>query len=815
MRTVFELKILHRQNEQTCIFLLLWDDRTKQLNASLPYSQDVQKWYQRWRQWYYRFYQLSAPQSPSNSGRLNPGSGDLAHDLMEAERELVQAFQRWLGAGELRAVQQQIRDEVVRLTQVNPDSAQKTTDTQPGVDIFLACESNELARLPWEVWSLAWDVAPPGALRIVRTAMDTPDNHPTVQLHRRKPRILAVLGNDPSLPLQADWKAMRSLAAIADIKRFHWLPDDSASTIKQKMAATIGDRQGWDVLFFAGHSDETAVTGGRLAIAPNVSVAISEIEDYLTQARQQGLKLAIFNSCSGLSIANSLVAIGLQVVVMREQIRNDVAQSFLKPLCQQLAQHRNIQDALLSASQHLQSAEKFAYPSAHLIPSFFSPYGTAAYRIPRFGWQRQLQSWLPTKREAIALTTVTLIGWMVPVQDMLLDLRTAAQASYRDLTNQIPSEPPPVTLIAIDQTSLNRADETIEEFKIQPIDRQYLSTLIEQLAKANAKVVGIDYFLDTEEPKEDLLADAIRRTVQTKNTWFIFVSRDRDQRWPRDEIADPAWSLEADAYFYQGRVKLPKERVCTAAACPFAYTLALAGTLTQEPSLNNGPQPALQNNIRFQEKLSLYLRQADLPTLQPFFDQAIPPRALPYITDFSIPPSRIYQRVPAWQFLSNSTAFNDLSETVVIVASDRYTEARDQFSSPTAFTYWCRSRYPSGLNPENCPRDVTGGEHQAYMTHHFLRSHLIVLIPDWWLIWLSALFAKGVGLYLVKRPARQNQQIFSVLTGIVGYGVFVLQIYISALVLIPILLPSLIFLLYIIPIIKETPDQPPTLDITA
>ncbi len=806
MRTVFELKILHRQNEQLCIFLLLWDNRNKQLNASLPYSQDVQKWYLRWQQWYYRFYHLSAPQSPSNSGRLNPGSGDLAHDLMEAERGLVQVFQRWLGAGELRTIQQQIRDELVRLTQVNPDPDQKT-GIQPGVDIFLACESNEMARLPWEVWSLT---APPGTLRIVRTAMDTPESSPTAQFRPRKPRILAVLGDDPNLPLQEDWKAMRSLSAIADIKRFLWQPDDSASAIKQKIATTIGDRRGWDVLFFAGHSDETAVTGGRLAIAPNVFLAISEIEEYLTQAQKKGLKLAIFNSCRGLSIANSLVNLGLQVVIMREQIRNDVAQSFLKPLCQQLAQHSDIHDALLSASQHLQSAEKFAYPSAHLIPSFFSPYGTAAYRIPHFGWQRRLQQWLPTKREAIALATVTLISLMVPIQDMLLDLRTAAQASYRELTNQMPDQSPPVTLIAIDQPSLNRADESIDGFKIQPIDRQYLSTLIEQLANTNAKVVGIDYFLDTEEPKENILADSIRHTVQANNTWLIFVSRDRDQKWTRDEIADPAWSLEADAYLYPGRVKLPKEPTC-ATSCPFAYTLALATTVTQKLSLEDVPQPTLQNKAELQEKLSLYIRNVDLPTLQPFFDQVTSPLALPYITDFSIPPNHIYQRIPAWQFLSNSPAFDDLSGTTVIVASDRYTEAKDQFSSPTAFTYWCRSMYPSGLNQENCPKEITGGEHQAYMTHHLLNSHLIILIPGWWMIYLSALLGKGIGFYLMQQPIRRKQQIFVVLTGVIGYGLFALQIYISALVLIPIVLPSLIFSLYVIPLLKETPDDRRTL----
>ena len=369
MRTVFELKVW-RKDEQSCFFLLLWDNRKKQQTASQPYSKDIQKWYQRWRQRYYRFYQLHSPHPLSNSGRLNPSSGDPGHDLMEAEKGLVQAFQRWLGEGEVRNLQQRIRDQFARITQ-SPQNPQDLGGAL-GVDIFLACDSDDMARLPWEAWPLAPEFASPGAVRIVRTAMNEPEGNRAKSVYRRgKARILAILGDDPGLPLQEDWKAVRSLKSIAQVKRFIWQPEDAATTIKQEFAAKIRDSRGWDVLFFAGHSDDTAATGGRMAIAPNVSLSISEIEEYLTQARENGLQLAIFNSCSGLSIANSLVDLGLQVVVMREPIRNDAAQSFLKPLCQQLAQHKDIHSALLTASQHLQSAERFAYPSAHLPAVIF------------------------------------------------------------------------------------------------------------------------------------------------------------------------------------------------------------------------------------------------------------------------------------------------------------------------------------------------------------------------------------------------------------------------------------------------------------
>lgn len=797
MRAVFELKIWC-QDKASCFFLLLWEQGKKKLTASLPYPEEIQKCYQLWRQRYHRFYQLSPPQSASNSGRLNPGSGDLAHDLMDAEKRLVKAFQRWLGSGELRAIQQQIREQLPAI------SSPKQAVTQPGVDIFLACDAEEMEQLPWEVCALGLDGIAPGALRIVRTAMDEPEAPHIPKVPRKKSRILAVLGDDPTLPLQEDWKAVRSLQSIAHIERFIWQSNDSVSLIKQKFAAKICDSRGWDVLFFAGHSDDTDVTGGKIAITPKISLAISEIEDYLTQARENGLQLAIFNSCSGLSIAKSLVALGLQVVVMREPIRNDVAQRFLPTLCQHLAQHNDIHDALLQASQYLQSAEKFSYPSAHLIPSFFSPAGAITYRILPFGWRGCVQQWLPTKREAFALGTVTLISLMIPVQDLLLDLRTAAQAEYRQLTHQVPQHAsPPITLIAIDQQSLNQAGETIEKFEISPLDREYLGQIINQLAQSNANVVGIDYFLNTEEPKESILADSLRRTVETQNTWFIFATRHKDQQWPRDEIANPDWSLEADSYLATDRVKLPEESTC-AQYCPFAYSLALASLVSQQSPRDGAPQPALKNDVNLQTTLSLYLRNlATGSPLQPFLDQATPPLGRPYIIDFSIPPNQIYRRIPASQFLSESAVVHDFAQQIVIVASDRYTEAEDQFSAPTAFRAWCRSN-ASALSSENCSKKITGGELHAYMTHHWLNSHLIRLIPDWWMVLLSALLAKGSVLYLLKQPtAQQKKRCFVLLGSYVGYGLGTLQLYISASVLVPVFLPSAIFALYMIPILKQ------------
>jgi hypothetical protein len=100
---------------------------------------------------------------------------------------------------------------------------------------------------------------------------------------------------------------VRSLSAIAEVEFVGWQPGtNDKDALKAEIVNAITDERGWDVLFFAGHSNETALTGGELAIAPGVSLFFQELAQPLTIAMERGLQFALFNSCSGLSLANSL-----------------------------------------------------------------------------------------------------------------------------------------------------------------------------------------------------------------------------------------------------------------------------------------------------------------------------------------------------------------------------------------------------------------------------------------------------------------------------------------------------------------------------
>jgi hypothetical protein len=203
-RSAFQLKIWHQKDDDFCSFLLLWDGGNKNIYVSLKYPKELQKRYQRWQQRYFRFYEFPPPQPIGNSGSINPDFGDPCNALREAEQNLIQEFKKWLGEGDVRKIQEQIRDEITRLAQTL-SKQEKRAGSYPGIDIFLTCNSDELARLPWETWQLAPERMPLGTVRIARTLGNSADISAVKRpLRRRRTRILALIGNDPKLPLHED-----------------------------------------------------------------------------------------------------------------------------------------------------------------------------------------------------------------------------------------------------------------------------------------------------------------------------------------------------------------------------------------------------------------------------------------------------------------------------------------------------------------------------------------------------------------------------------------------------------------------------------
>jgi hypothetical protein len=855
-----------RQDNQFCTFRFTWNIG-QQITASLPYPETLTANYREWRNAYLNFYQhFIPPQSIEDStlglrGRVL-GSGSLSTSddrrsaLVQAEARLLSEFYRWLNSAQLA----ELRQKMLGAAKQQAKSTDATKVHQP-IDLFLSCYPTELERLPWESWEINSELDTTTTIRIVRIPVNIDESIDanTKHFHRRRPRILVILGDDTGLDLDADCQAIRSLSRLAQIEWINWRQKKDLSSLSERIITALADECGWDVLLFAGHSNESEVVGGELAIAPGQSIALSELKPHLIQAKKRGLKFALFNSCNGLDIAKSLIQWGIhQVAVMREPIHNHVAQAFLIEFLRHLGRHEDAHQSLLTACQELKLVKNLTYPSAHLVPCLFRHPAAQPFQIAPGGWKATLKKWMPSPKQAIAVAGVAALSLLFPIQDRFLDQRLWTQAVYRRITGQVEgtgegkrAETTPIALVQVDDRSLREAGLRIPN----PIDRRYLAQLIDRLSQTNVKVIGIDYLLDrTAEPEEDQAIVQSMTSAANQGTWFVFVTKfnENSGEWfpvlPNAHLPSPLpnWILEGDGNLiglgegdnfrptyvsllypeYRSHEHQPydaKSRLERLNPLPFAYGLALAQQFNpqfnpqfnREPAPPNfpKPQPTLQNQPSLLVQLLQYFeqQQQDYTTLLTprsrvkavtYFSYLLNQLWLHPIMDYSLPPDQVYQTIPAWQILADSEAVEQLSQTssIVIIAPGGYAEAglspgADNMRLPKATRYWHQQTARTSST-------LTGAEAHAYMLHHYLADRLVIPIPDLWMIGLAALLGRGTVLLRQGRSIRR-QGIFQLVGATALYGVISLQVFISAAILLPWLFPSMVYWLYILPLCRK------------
>lgn len=370
----------------------------------------------------------------------------------------------------------------------------------------------------------------------------------------------------------------------------------------------------------------------------------------------------------------------------------------------------------------------------------------------------------------------------------------------------------------------------------------------------NAKIISLDYKLDEPTGDEALLYQAVQSAVRQNQTWLTFASRYESEMNEiftahKGRVAERNWSLQGYTESLHDRVTLPDSSGDCYQACPFAYVQALLYSANQTSSRQDSreePPPSFLPNLNNQEDLRVSLlnyiekaasnsnddKLAQLKTLRisPITELAYnSPLAQPWlqpIIDFSIPPDRIYTRLSAWRVLEDSTLnLPELDQQVVMIASGAYKEAgdetgrRDYHPVPSAVEYW-RLNLPQMNNAALFPNGrwknrsyldkYTGGELHAYTIHHLLTNRLVIPVPDLWLVGVAGLLGKGI-VVLVKRQQTKHQwnrshQILAVtvfLVATAGYGFSGLQLYISAAILLPWVLPSSMFWITILPIFRR------------
>ena len=247
---------------------------------------------------------------------------------------------KWLSAPEFLPIDRAIRSELA-----HGEDAQ----------IILETTDPQIRKLPWHLWDIFQDY--PQAELTLSTANWR--SHPVPSTRSEQARILAVFGGHSELDLSTDLNSLNQL------------PNADVSVLESPTLTQLHEQlwqpQGWDIFFFAGHSrtqDET----GIIDLSETERLTVEQIRYALTKAIQNGLKIAIFNSCDGLGLAQQLGDLQIPyVVVMREPIPDAIAQQFLRFLLTAFASGKPFHLAVGEARQRLAGLDT-EVPCASWLP---------------------------------------------------------------------------------------------------------------------------------------------------------------------------------------------------------------------------------------------------------------------------------------------------------------------------------------------------------------------------------------------------------------------------------------------------------------
>lgn len=237
--------------------------------------------------------------------------------------------------------------------------------------------NEQLRKIPWHQWQLFRELVQAEVAISLGPRLSSPKINSPV-------RVLAVFGSDQGgLSLQKDQESLQRILQPAGAEI-----EFSTQPTAEELNNHLYNPKGWDILFFTGHSNSD-LNDGHLLLSENHSVSLNIFEDAFRFAiqRERGLKLAIFNSCTGLGIANFFAGWNgndkfpgqslPNIIVMREQIPDFVARRFFREFLNQFTSGEPIYRAVREARNRLtfldgervdQDQKKQPYPCASWIP---------------------------------------------------------------------------------------------------------------------------------------------------------------------------------------------------------------------------------------------------------------------------------------------------------------------------------------------------------------------------------------------------------------------------------------------------------------
>jgi len=339
----------------------LWElnnPRPQQFVGNLPPATNLVELYRNWR----LMYQNLCDRLPASSIRsLDDDDDELEidqaaianvstvdfHDISE---ELERSINNWLESPGIINLSRQLR------AILHPSDE---------IRIIIETQDNIIQKLPWHCGNFFQDY-PHSEISFSRTEYKRTNGLQLSEICRNKVRILAILGNSQGINLEKEERFLQGLPS----SEVEFIVKPSRQEFNDK----LWDSQGWDMLFFAGHSQTNEETGVIYINEnpTNNSLTIEQLAEALKAAIGKGLQLAIFNSCDGLGLADGLEKLNIPTtIVMREPVPNRVAEEFFNYFLQGFAfEEKSLYTSVQEARRRLQGLQD-DFPGASWLPVIF------------------------------------------------------------------------------------------------------------------------------------------------------------------------------------------------------------------------------------------------------------------------------------------------------------------------------------------------------------------------------------------------------------------------------------------------------------
>ncbi|MEO0455536.1 MAG: CHASE2 domain-containing protein [Cyanobacteria bacterium P01_A01_bin.114] len=313
--------------------------------GALPASPELQALYLRWHLLYEHLHQIFNWTDSPRSWRIQLENEEILQFSEQDFNNLCEKFEtclnQWLSSDSFSKV----KDELFQVF---------SRDSE--IRFFLETDELLVRRLPWQRWQF-FRQYPRADIALSPRTYSTLN---PVQSRYGKVRILAILGDDTGIDLGKDRTTLEQGLPHTELV---WLVQPN----RQQFNDLLWDREGWDLLLFAGHS-KTEGESGRIYLNPQESLSLSELNHGLSHLATRGLQLAILNSCDGLGLIHALETLNIpHIIGMREPVVDCVAHEFLRCFLRAFSTGQALHLAIRHAREQLQGIED-RFPCASWLP---------------------------------------------------------------------------------------------------------------------------------------------------------------------------------------------------------------------------------------------------------------------------------------------------------------------------------------------------------------------------------------------------------------------------------------------------------------